>query len=127
MLEDRFPGNRLVGGKYVMTAHRVHLYKQEIREQCRQLFGSLELLEQYIQVVLAHELGHAQDPHLDALSSRLEGRLPVRERAAIALEIEENAWRYAAALLPEIDPAWMDIIVGESLAAYREALRPESA
>ncbi|WP_338113000.1 hypothetical protein [Paenibacillus artemisiicola] len=126
-VEDRFPGGRLIGGKYAMRSHAVTLYRGVIAEQCMQLFGSAERLREYAAVILAHELGHAEDGELPALVDALERGTTERERLETALRIEENAWRYAEALLPERDGAFFGAIVAESLRPYREALMDQSA
>ncbi|WP_243633364.1 metallopeptidase family protein [Paenibacillus xerothermodurans] len=126
-VQRRFPGKRLVGGKYQPASHKVTLYQEPIKQQCRQLFGSLDRLEDYIAVVFAHELGHAEDPQLEQLSRLLDGDLMVKERNAIALQIEENAWAFAEAWLTGIDPAFIRLIIDESLAAYRLAVQSDIA
>lgn len=85
------------------------------------LFGSLEKLEDYAAVVLGHELGHANDSELEELASRLDWDLSAAERAFVRLAIEENAWRYARTVLADLDPAFVEPIVSESLAGYRSA------
>jgi hypothetical protein len=126
-IEARFPGNRLVGGKYHMATHTVYLYKEEIREQCILLFGSLERLEEYIAVVFAHELGHAEDTQLEQLTTWLDESFTVRDRAETKLRIEENAWDYAEILLADMDSEFIDIIINESLAGYRNELQLDIA
>ncbi|WP_310551176.1 hypothetical protein [Paenibacillus glufosinatiresistens] len=128
VIEPRFPGKRLVGGKYHLDSHTVFLYKASIVAQCVRLFGSTERLKEYIEVVLAHELGHAQDRELRGLADALDGPLTEREEAGIRLRIEENAWQYAQALLWDADPLLIGRIIDESLAGYREQiqLQPES-
>jgi hypothetical protein len=126
-VETHFPDNRLVGGKYHMGTHTVYLYQKEIMEQCRMLFGSLAPLEAYIYVILAHELGHAEDVELVELSNRLDGPLTALEQAEIRLRIEENAWRYAESLLSDMDPVFLRTIIDESLLSYRQAIEPHIA
>jgi hypothetical protein len=126
-MESSFPGGRLVGGKYQTTLHKVTLYQEEIKRQCLQLFGSLDRLEDYINVVFAHELGHAEDAQLEQLSLLLDSGLPTNERKQIELQIEENAWRYAESLLSQIDPVFIKEIVTESLADYRKQVESEIA
>ncbi|WP_246590716.1 hypothetical protein [Paenibacillus sophorae] len=123
IIEARFPGSRLVGGRYHMATAKVYLYKEQLKEQCLELFGSLNRLREYVAVVCAHELGHAEDRELVSLSNRLDEEISHREHAEIALQIEENAWRYAESLLPDIDPEFMRTIIDESLYAYRRKLR----
>ncbi|WP_235941434.1 hypothetical protein [Paenibacillus puerhi] len=126
-IEPRFPGNRLVGGKYHMATHQVYIYKEPIKQQCFQLFGSLDRLEDYIAVVCAHELGHSEDAELVRLAGRLDEKITDPERRFIALEIEENAWRYAESILPDLEPAFLDTIIQASLASYREELHSDTA
>ncbi|WP_321573911.1 hypothetical protein [Paenibacillus sp. P13VS] len=126
-VESHFPDNRLVGGKYHMGSHTVYLYKKEIMEQCRMLFGTLAPLQAYIYVILAHELGHAEDTELAYLSSLLDGPLSAHEQAEIRLRIEENAWRYAESLLQGMDPVFLHTIIDESLLSYRQAIEPHIA
>ena len=116
-IEARFPGTRLVGGKFSMAENRIYLYKEGIMRQCMRLFGSLEKLEDYAAVVL----GHANDSELEELASRLDWDLSAAERAFVRLAIEENAWRYARTVLADLDPAFVEPIVSESLAGYRSA------
>ncbi|WP_123041971.1 hypothetical protein [Cohnella candidum] len=102
VVEERFPGRRLVGGKYNPVSHQVTLYRETIREQCLQLFGTDAYAEAFGVVILSHELGHAEDPDLQELSERLErDRLPAREKKSLALRIERNAWKYAYNLLTD--------------------------
>ncbi|WP_258168981.1 hypothetical protein [Paenibacillus sp. AR247] len=85
-----------------------------------QMFGSLDRVEEYFTIVLAHELGHAADPELPALSESLEDmNLTEEQRMRVALQIEENAWNYALELIPEADLPMMSAIIDESLYAYR--------
>ncbi|MDR9748300.1 hypothetical protein [Paenibacillus taichungensis] len=126
-IESHFPDNRLVGGKYHMGSHTVYLYKKEIMEQCRMLFGSLAPLQAYIYVILAHELGHAEDVELMDLSNLLDSPLTAPEQAETRLRIEENAWRYAESLLFDMDPVFLRTIIDESLFSYRQAIEPHIA
>ncbi|OWR31696.1 hypothetical protein CDO73_04220 [Saccharibacillus sp. O23] len=126
VLENLFPGKRLVGGKYSLDDRRITLYLGVLEEQCKLLFGTLESFEEYVRVVLAHELGHANDPELEYLSERLmkiRGRL---SRTRVSLRLEENAWRYANDLIRMENPAMFDTIMGQSLYSYYEVL-PEYA
>ncbi len=121
-LESHFPGGRMAGGKYNMGRHLITLYIEEIKAQCMQLYGSHDLLEAYVDIVLAHEIGHAEDGDLDRLASLMDTSDSELERRRIALRIEENAWAYARALLPETSSPMLDEIVRESLQAYHEAI-----
>lgn len=91
------------------------------------LFGSLAPLKAYIYVILAHELGHAEDVELVDLSNLLDGPLTASEQAEIRLRIEENAWRYAESLLFDMDPVFLRTIIDESLISYRQAIEPHIA
>jgi hypothetical protein len=121
-LENSFPGNRIVGGKYSLTTHTVTLYLEEIRQQCLQLFSTLDYLDDYLKVVFAHELGHAEDMELDYLSHKLSTCSEERDRIEIALKIEENAWDYARRLTPEINPDFFNTIVSHSTQIYKTKL-----
>lgn len=123
-LESRFYGGRLVGGKFGMHSRSVTMYTGAIEEQCLQMFGSLERVEEYFAIVLAHELGHAADPALPSLSEQTEDMsLSEGTRMRAALQIEENAWNYALTLIPEADMAMVNSIIEESLEAYRTRVR----
>ncbi|WP_127580370.1 hypothetical protein [Paenibacillus koleovorans] len=128
-VEASFPEQRLVGGKYHMASHSITLYVETMKQQCFLLFGSLDRLEEYIAVILAHELGHAQDGDLRQLCERLDGDLSDAERDRTLLQIEVNAWRYARQLLKDFaDASTLDTIVMESLAMYnsRQATTSEA-
>ncbi|NGZ76232.1 hypothetical protein [Saccharibacillus alkalitolerans] len=126
VLENLFPGKRLVGGKYCLDDNRITLYLGVLEEQCRLLFGSLDSFEEYVRVVLAHELGHANDPELEYLSERLVKIRGKLSRTRVSLRLEENAWRYADSLVRMENPAVFDTIMGKSLSSYYEVL-PEYA
>lgn len=126
-LDAYFPGGRLVGGKYSMEDHMVTMYIEVIKEQCLQMFSSLEYMMDYLKVVFAHELGHAEDRELSELAEQLDSCSTEKERTMIALKIEENAWEYAKRLLPEIDEGFMQTIIFYSLQPYRERLEGETA
>lgn len=117
----------MIGGKYSLSTHTITMYLTEIASQCVQLFGSDEQLADYFEVVLAHELGHAEDPRLPELARILEQNKAAMESARTALLIEENAWSYAIQLLPHAEPAFVDRIVEHSLAGYFEAIVQASA
>ncbi|WP_239004617.1 hypothetical protein [Paenibacillus tepidiphilus] len=110
-----------------MSTHTIYLYIEEIIRQCRLMFGSTGRLMEYFAVIMAHELGHSADEELEQLADRLDEPLTACERAEIQLRIEENAWSYAAALLPDIDSAFMQRITDESLSAYRRRLDSDIA
>ncbi|WP_246073106.1 hypothetical protein [Paenibacillus dokdonensis] len=119
-LESRLEGGRLIGGKYGMISKTVTMYTEVIEEQCLQMFGSLEQVETYFAVVLAHELGHAADTRLSFLCEELEDEaISAERRTRVALQIEENAWNYALALVPEVDAVFFSTVIDESLVAYR--------
>ncbi len=126
-MEAYFPGGRLIGGKYVMNSHSVTMYTEVIRQQCLQLFGTLELFSAYFAVVFAHELGHSMDLTLTELCDRMDRTVDEWEQKQIALQIEENAWNNAMPWLQDMDPDFIRIIVDRSLEAYREEPAPEIA
>ncbi|WP_054958081.1 hypothetical protein [Paenibacillus dakarensis] len=126
-LESYFPGGRLIGGKYVMNMHSVTMYTEVIKQQCLQIFGSLEHVHDYFAIVFAHELGHAADSSLQELCNELDFCTDDLKRKQIALQIEENAWNNALAWIQDIDPAMIRIIIDQSLEAYREDLAPATA
>lgn len=127
LLKDSFPGGRMIGGKYNLSTHTITMYTAEIARQCIQLFGTDAQLAEYFEVVLAHELGHAEDSRLPELARSLEGEMTAIDAASTALLIEENAWAYALKLLPEAEPAFVDRIIEHSLAGYIEAIDQASA
>lgn len=128
-LRHRFPGGRNVGGKYNIDDHTVTLYLTEIRKQCRVMFGSASapLCRQLLRIVLAHELGHAEDPQLSELSDSMDSCGSPLERSKLALQIEENAWSYARQLLPAACSEMLDIVVQHSLRSYYEVIAEEQA
>ncbi len=121
-LEGFFPGDRFVGGKYNFGTHTITLYIEEIKAQCLQVFSSMEHFEDYLAVVFAHEIGHAEDRELAELILRMEetGNDVLKKR--IALQIEMNAWDFARMLIPQRLHPFMDTIIGYSLEPYYEAL-----
>lgn len=121
-LEDFFPGDRFAGGKYNFGTHTITLYIEEIKAQCLQLFSSLDHFEDYLAVVFAHEIGHAEDRELAELIQQMDVTSHDFTRKGIALKIEENAWEYACKLIPQKLHPFMDTIIHYSLQPYREAL-----
>lgn len=121
-LEDFFPGDRFAGGKYNFGTHTITLYIEEIKAQCLQLFSSLNKFEDYLAVVFAHEIGHAEDRQLAGLIQQMEeiGNDVLKKK--VALQIEMNAWDYARMLIPEKLHPFMDTIIGYSLEPYYDAL-----
>ncbi|CAM3907560.1 hypothetical protein [Mesobacillus thioparans] len=121
-LEEFFPGDRFAGGKYNFGSHTITLYIEEIKAQCLQVFSSLDHFEEYLAIVFAHEIGHAEDRELAELIQKMEeaGNDVLKKR--IALQIERNAWDYARMLIPEKLHSFMDTIIGYSLEPYYEAL-----
>lgn len=126
-LEDVFQGGRLVGGKYQMDSKTITMYTEMIELQCLQMFGSLDSMLDYFKVVMAHEIGHAADQELLALSDALDNSQDLREYNQIALQIEENAWRYALLLIPDIDLSFVSEIIDQSLQSYRDEIKPAIA
>lgn len=128
-LRHRFPGGRMVGGKYNASDHRVTLYLWGIRKQCRMMFDSTasSLCKQLLQIVLAHELGHAQDETLSELSDSMDACESVLEHCRLALRIEENAWNYARELLPPSSLGMLEVVADHSLSAYHDVIAAEQA
>jgi predicted Zn-dependent protease with MMP-like domain len=122
-LESYFPGDRFAGGKYNLGSHTITLYIEEIKAQCKQIFSSLDRFEEYLQIVLAHEIGHAEDIQLLDLIDEMDMCSSEYTRRMIALKIEENAWDYARKLIPENIHSFLDTIVNYSLEPYRESLK----
>lgn len=127
VFENRFPGGRLVGGKYQPAAHTITLYRECIRNQCIQLFGTEDYLADYAAVIFAHELGHAEDPQLEQLAELLyTENLSKGEKRKIALRIEQNAWHFASKLFKEWKQAALfQEIVFQSLTSYYRAMMPD--
>jgi hypothetical protein len=121
--KKKFPGSRSVGGKFSMGSRMITLYLQEIEEQCFQIFGSLRSIDDYVTIILAHEMGHAHDPLLEQLSDQLDSCHEPLEAARLALRIEQNAWDYASELVPEVDRFVFEKIVECSLEAYHERIQ----
>lgn len=121
-LESHFPGDRFAGGKYNFGTHTITLYIEEIKEQCMHIFSSLEHFDDYLAIVLAHEIGHAEDGQLAELIEQMDGCSNEYSRQSIALRIEENAWEYARTMLPQSLKSLMDIIIHHSLKPYYDAL-----
>ena len=120
-IEDSFPGNRLVGGKYQIGSHAVTMYLNEIKAQCLQICSSLDCFYDYFAIILAHELGHAEDQQLEYLSASLDSVSdPVRYQS-IALKIEENAWESAQEWVRHKNPELFDTIVEHSLRLYKKS------
>lgn len=126
-LHSYFPGGRLIGGKYAMSTHSVTMYTEVIKQQCLQLFGTLEPVYEYFAVVFAHELGHAADASLSKLCDELDTCGDEFRRKTIALQIEENAWNNAMSWIMDIDPILIRTIVDQSLESYRAELAPVTA
>lgn len=121
-LEDFFPGDRFAGGKYNFGSHTITLYIEEIKAQCLQLFSSLDQYENYLAVVFAHEIGHAEDRELAELIQKMDGTTNDVSKKGIALQIEMNAWDFARTLIPLKLHPFMDTIIHYSLQPYYEAL-----
>lgn len=121
-LESYFPGDRFAGGKYNFASHTITLYVEEIKDQCMQIFSSLDYFEDYLAVVFAHEIGHAEDAYLAGLIEQMDASTNEYTRTGIALKIEENAWDYAKMLIPSTMHPIMETIIHHSLQPYYEAL-----
>ncbi|YBZ95647.1 hypothetical protein M1E09_00530 [Bacillus sp. AK031] len=125
ILAKHFPGKRIAGGKYSMSAHTITMYIDEIKKQCQMLFSTLDHFYEYFTVVFAHELGHAEDKELEELVDQMDVSTDF-ERKKIALQIEENAWCFARDLIPEIDKNFTNEIIHESLLFYRDQVKTET-
>jgi hypothetical protein len=124
VLEDAFPGKRLVGGKYSLSTRSITMFMKDVTEQCLRLFPGDELLLDYFKVVFAHELGHAYDEKLIELADQLD-EADGTERNLLMLEIEENAWRFARSILPDITLSFVEEIESQSLAPYYLAVEKD--
>ncbi|WP_285767822.1 hypothetical protein [Peribacillus sp. SI8-4] len=112
IIENEFPGNRCVGGKYSVEDHVITLYKKDIEFQCERSLGSLDRLEEYTWVILTHEMGHALDTELGVLSEELWNT----GSSEILYQIELNAWNIAGELMPFVGRDLFTSIKDESLA-----------
>jgi hypothetical protein len=121
MMEDAFPGRRLVGGKYSMNTNSITMFTEDVTEQCLLMFPGDEVLLDYFKVVFAHELGHAHDKELEELAERLDWA-EEQERNQLMLRIEENAWRFARRILKDVAPSFLEEIEFRSLAPYYQAV-----
>ncbi|KAB2332421.1 hypothetical protein F7732_09960 [Bacillus mesophilum] len=119
--EAFFPGERFAGGKYHIGTHTITLYLEEIKGQCLQLFSSLDFFNEYIEIVFAHEIGHAEDRNLLWLADQLDLAETETERLGIALQIEENAWNFAENVIGS-DNELFQVIKTHSLQPYRDQL-----
>ncbi|WP_338787656.1 hypothetical protein [Metabacillus sp. FJAT-53654] len=126
-VESTFPDGRLVGGKYHLGTHTITLYIDEIKKQCEQLFSTNKYFIDYLSIVLAHEIGHAEDQQLGDLCDQLDECKTQSERDKIALIIEENAWRYAESLLAGINYSIFEEVIFHSLQPYREKIKMDIA
>jgi hypothetical protein len=123
ILESHFPGDRFAGGKYNFGTHTITLYIEEIKAQCLQIFSTLNCFADYLAVVFAHEIGHAEDSTLEELILQMDtSSHDEYKRKRIALEIEENAWAYARTLIPRKLHTFMDTIIQQSLQPYHDVL-----
>ncbi|PLT33779.1 hypothetical protein [Bacillus sp. V5-8f] len=112
VIEKEFPGTRCVGGKYSADKHLITLYTKDIEIQCERMLGSLEHLDEYTWIVLAHEAGHALDLELPLLS----GEWSITSDMDTLYKIEVNAWDIAERLIPFIDRGLFEKVRTESLA-----------
>ncbi|WP_083711704.1 hypothetical protein [Domibacillus epiphyticus] len=119
---ERSPNrNTIAGGKYSLSNNCITLYLDGIQKQCEILYGSLKPYEKHLAAVFAHELGHAEDKELTALSEQLEKTVDPLEKKRIALRIETNAWRYANQLLNSENEDFMKLLMHFSLEPYHAA------
>ncbi|MBN8208385.1 hypothetical protein JI666_06485 [Bacillus sp. NTK071] len=118
LLENDFPGRRMIGGKYSLETNVVTIYLEEVRKQCFRLFGSEEKLVDYFSVILAHELGHAADRNLMELAMVRADHTDHQKRMQLSIKIEENAWNYAKRLVPDLHNI-LNVVREHSLAMYK--------
>ena len=116
-ITDHFPGERLVGGKYSLETNQITIYLEEVKKQCVLIFGSDEYLIDYFTVIVAHELGHAADKTLALLAKQRANALSSIRKRQLSLIIEDNAWRFAKKLLPELTPI-LATVRGKSMELY---------
>lgn len=121
-IENGYADNQLLDMKYEWDLKEITFYTRTIEIQCLQILGSLERLEEYFKVMLAHELGHVADESLPELIDWLERSVDESERLRISLLIEENAWSYALSLIAEVDLTFVSAIIDLSLKSYRNQL-----
>ncbi|CAM3776648.1 hypothetical protein [Mesobacillus zeae] len=123
VLEGDFPGDRFAGGKYQFGTHTITLYIEEIRRQCKKIFGSEDCFFDYLAVVFAHEIGHAEDRELLGLIDRMDNSEDEEERNNILLTIEQNAWEYARTIVPESSSRrFLETIIFHSLQPHYDVL-----
>lgn len=121
-IENGYEDNQLLDMKYEWDLKEITFYTRTIEIQCLQILGSLERLEEYFKVMLAHELGHVADESLPELIDWLERSVDESERLRISLLIEGNAWSYALSLIAEVDLTFVSAIIDLSLKSYRNQL-----
>ncbi|MFC0188588.1 ImmA/IrrE family metallo-endopeptidase [Fictibacillus aquaticus] len=122
-IEENNPTGRRIGGMFSMDSHTITLYKSEIFSQAEQFFPGQDIFYDYLKVILAHELGHANDPYLKVLAQRLENEQDFLKRKKIELVIEVQAWKFARKLLMGDVPYHIfRKIRTESLAHYYESI-----
>ncbi|WP_082220407.1 hypothetical protein [Domibacillus robiginosus] len=119
-IHDSAGRHTIAGGKYSLAQHKIILYWDGIKEQCRILYGSLKPFEQHLAAVFAHELGHAEDDQLKDLADQLDRTEDSLQKKRIALRIETNAWSYASRLLEEDDREFLQFLMHMSLEPYHE-------
>ncbi|WP_071460532.1 hypothetical protein [Bacillus massilinigeriensis] len=123
VLEDYFPGDRFAGGKYQPASHTITIYIEEIREQCNQIFKTDVCFEEYLSIVLAHEIGHAEDAELMSLVDLMDNTENEIDRSRILLQIEQNAWDYATSIIPERSSFLLSTVISHSLQPHYEAIK----
>ncbi|WP_409294864.1 hypothetical protein V1498_17045 [Peribacillus sp. SCS-26] len=121
LLEKRFPGGRLVGGKFNVGTRTITMYIDTVWEQCLQLLGSGTDFLNYYAIVLAHELGHALDEDLEELAEMLhiyEGN--ETESEGLIRLAEEKAWDIAREIVYDLDERLFTKIRNEALEMHGE-------
>jgi hypothetical protein len=118
-IEEKNPNGRRIGGMYSMEDHSITLYTEEILSQSEDFFRGQNVFYDYLKVILAHELGHANDPYLKVLAERHGNETDFLTRKKIELVIEVQAWKAARKLLNRDVPQHVfRTIRKESLAHY---------
>ncbi|MFC7370561.1 hypothetical protein ACFQPF_02595 [Fictibacillus iocasae] len=122
-IQEENQNGRRIGGMYSMDTHTVTLYQKEIYSQAMEFFPEQDRFRDYVRIICAHELGHANDPYLTILAYRLDKERDFLKRKKIELLIEVQAWKYAKIILTGLVPsAVFRKVRKESLFHYYETI-----
>ncbi len=119
-IEEHFPGNRNIGGKFSLKSGAITLYLEEIKLQCIRVLGTDERMVDYFKIILAHEIGHSEDKDLEQLAKRKQVAKSNYEKHQLAIKIEDNAWNFAKKVFPELLPL-IEIIMDHSMSIYKKS------